>query len=503
MHDSINPPQGRRWVRWASAFGMAVLFSLLLFTSNSPLYRAYGADSAIFVTIGRAIARGAVPYLDLFDHKGPVIFYINALPQVIWPTVEAVWALEVLGLFAALLALERIARGLGARSVLSVCGVQLAYLALMAINLDGGNYTEEYCNLFTLLAIAWGVELTKTNAPRWRHTLGIGVMFGLCAMTRLNNAMPIAGLVLALCVWMFCAHRRAFLRHAAAFVAGTALVVVPFLVYFWAKGALDAFFYAAFTHNMRYANYENEDTMGRWVWLASEFGGYAKMCGLFAVAGLACGWWNEGKKAPGLRAALVGVVFAAGAAGASALLSRKGYTHYLLTCVPAAVAGCAAVAAALERLPRIPRYVALGALTLTACYVLYTNGEFQMRRADGLLARYPDYDAQCEALAAYIPPEERDDVLGYRVEPKWYVATGISPARRIFFMQEILALADPTIMDEVITMLETDSPRWLPMAIDRNYPPHLMIHPQVQAIIDERYERVAANDYNELFRLIE
>jgi hypothetical protein len=31
----------------------------------------------------------------------------------------------------------------------------------------------------------------------------------------------------------------------------------------------------------------------------------------------------------------------------------------------------------------------------------------------------------------------------------------------------------------------------------------LLIHPRVQEIIDERYEMVAANDYNELFRLIE
>ena len=504
MNDATTPARAHRWLGWASAGAMALIYSLLLLTSNSPLFRAYGADSAIFVTIGRAIAGGAVPYVDIFDHKGPVIFYINALAQAVWPSVVSVWALEALWLFASLLVLRRIARALGVRSIWAVGLVQLAYLALMAVHLDGGNYTEEYCNLFTLLAIAWGLDVAKAQAPDWRHTLGVGAMFGLCAMTRLNNAMPIAGLVLVLCIWLFFAHRRAFVRHAAAFVAGIALTVLPFVAYFWAKGALDAFFYAAFTHNMLYATYVNEDTFSRRWWLASEFGQYAKICGLFAVAGLACGWRAVGREAPGLRAALIGLVCAAGFAGASALLSRKGYNHYLLTCIPPAVAGCAAVIAMLERLrlPKIARGALLGALALAACYTLYVNGEAQMRRANDLLARYPAYDAQCVALAEHIPPQERGDVLGYRVEPKWYVASGITPARRLFFMQEILAMVDPALIDELVDMFENDPPRWLPMAVNRNYPPHLVIHPRVQELIDRRYESVAINDYNELFRLV-
>jgi len=501
MNDLSSPARNRHWISWMAAFAMALVFSLLLLTSNSPLYRAYGSDSAIFVTIGRAIVGGATPYVDIFDHKGPVIFYINALSQAIWPDVASVWALEALWLFASLLALGRIARSLGARSAWEVAAVQLAYLALMAIQLDGGNYTEEYNNLFTLLAIAWGLDVAKADSPDWRRTLGVGAMFGLCAMTRLNNAMPIAGLALALCVWMFFAHRRLFVCHAAAFVAGAALTASPFLLYFWAKGALDAFFYGAFTHNMLYA--QAGGLFRRRELLLSSFGQFAAFCGLCAVVGLACGWRGKGRTPSGVRAVLVGLVFAAGFAGVSAFLSRKDYGHYLLNCVPAAAAGCAALACALERLPTIPRRALLGALTLAACFTLYVHGELQMSRTNDLLARYPEYTAQCEAMAERIPPQERDDVLGYRVEPKWYVASGITPARRLFFMQEILASVDPALTAELVGMFETDPPKWLAMAAYRGYGPPWEIHPPVLELMEEKYESVMINDYNELFRLVE
>jgi len=77
------------------------------------------------------------------------------------------------------------------------------------------------------------------------------------------------------------------------------------------------------------------------------------------------------------------------------------------------------------------------------------------------------------------------------------------PVRRLFFLQEVLAWVDPMLMDELVDMFETNPPRWLSMALDRDYPPHLQIDPRVQELIDRRYEPVAANDYNELFRLVQ
>lgn len=37
----------------------------------------YGGDSAQFLTIGKAWSLGKIPYIEMFDHKGPFIFWIK------------------------------------------------------------------------------------------------------------------------------------------------------------------------------------------------------------------------------------------------------------------------------------------------------------------------------------------------------------------------------------------------------------------------------------------
>lgn len=57
---------------------------LITSKSTSPLYpHVYGEDSALFSLLGKGILQGKTLYAELFDHKGPVIFYINALGQLL------------------------------------------------------------------------------------------------------------------------------------------------------------------------------------------------------------------------------------------------------------------------------------------------------------------------------------------------------------------------------------------------------------------------------------
>lgn len=57
-----------------------IAFLLLLSASTSPLYKDLcDGDSSIFIFFGKAITLGKDAYRDYFDHKGPILFYINAL----------------------------------------------------------------------------------------------------------------------------------------------------------------------------------------------------------------------------------------------------------------------------------------------------------------------------------------------------------------------------------------------------------------------------------------
>ena len=58
-------------------FFCSLLFSFLC--SNNPLQKGYTlTDSSVFTYVAKVIIAGGMPYRDTFDHKGPLIYLIDA-----------------------------------------------------------------------------------------------------------------------------------------------------------------------------------------------------------------------------------------------------------------------------------------------------------------------------------------------------------------------------------------------------------------------------------------
>lgn len=492
MIQGIRCARAKRWFPALFALLLSVGFGLIFLSSNSPLFRTYGSDSAIFLTIGRAVAQGKVPYIDVFDHKGPVIFWINALSQAIAVGTQSAWMLEILFLWASLLVIHQIARCL---HVYQDWPLQLLYIALMAVWIDGGNYTEEYCNLFTLLAFWFSLRFACGQEERSLWAFGLGAMFALCAMVRLNNAIATGALTLTMAAAL-CGERKGkhLVRHALSWMAGVGVVLLPCVVYFAVHGALGEFVYSAFLHNVAYVQVER---YSRWQLFSGPYGMFALFCtaasfGAFALYGTT----QRGNRR--LRWLCRGTVLGGILCLGSAFLSTKGYAHYLLSSIPCAWMGMACGFCAVGRRASMGKAVPIAAAVL-ACFALVYFGPRRVADARALLAQYPGYDAQCQELVAVIPENERNDVLGYRVEPKWYTASGIVPARRLFFLQEVLAQVEPALMEELLQMFASNPPRWLATYLHApSLPPP---DPRMEQVLAERYEVIAQNDYNRLWRL--
>ena len=90
----------------------AVSAVFLLFASpyTTPLNRYYGYDSAFFLLIGKGIRHGMLPYLDLYDQKGPMIFYINALGYLLTDSRLGVFLLQVVFMTGVLFVLWKFSR---------------------------------------------------------------------------------------------------------------------------------------------------------------------------------------------------------------------------------------------------------------------------------------------------------------------------------------------------------------------------------------------------------
>lgn len=486
----------KRSCRIALAALLSILFGLFFLTANSPLFRTYGGDSAIFVTLGRSLLSGKIPYVDIFDHKGPLIFFINAFPQLFSRTVTAVWVQEVALLFFSLLIIARMADKLGLRFALPA---QLVYLAFFGLFIDGGNYTEEYCNFFTIIGLNTCVTyvVSERKSASWMHGFALGIAFSLCMMTRVNNALGVSALTIVFALGLgWNRDTRGLWKNALSFIGGCALVCVPILLYLWVNGAFEAFYYAAFEHNMMYAAVE--DYSRKRMLLSDPYGDHAMICAGLAVLGaLATALTDRNHKR--VRLFCIAVIFFAAASAGGAFVSHKGYLHYLLPSALPAVMGAMLLERAFERAPRETGSLAAAAMCAYALSIGVPAGKAAVKAAEEMSWSYEGFEEQSRALVENVPPDERDEILGYRVEHKWYVVTDVVPARRIFFMQEILGEANPGIMDEVVHMMQADPPKWLVLFYNRPFSPPY--DARVEEIFKTRYERVATNEYNQLLRL--
>lgn len=71
---------------------------LLICTKSSPLYSLNDwVDSNAFFTMGKGIINGKIPYKDLFEQKGPLLYFIHGISYIISnKTFIGVFILEVL-----------------------------------------------------------------------------------------------------------------------------------------------------------------------------------------------------------------------------------------------------------------------------------------------------------------------------------------------------------------------------------------------------------------------
>ncbi len=470
------------------SFVLSLCFSLFFFYCNSPLHPTIGSDNAMYLTMGTALSRGYAPYTQIFDHKGPVLFLIEWLAQAFTSgySLTSVFILEVLSLTASGVLIYYLADKLS----ISYIVLQTAFFAILSPMTCGGNLSEEYTLPLTLSGFLITFLLFKEDGferlPKryFLPSLLLGLLTMTCFLTRANNALPLAALTGALTI-LFCIKRKwqGLLWCMLGFAAGCLIIAVPIMLWLASKGALSDAFYGAFIHNFLYSS--TSDDFGRIYYLFHFPYGWISMFMAFLVCLAGLLLTIRKKKLSYLFVALC--IAAAGCL--AGFISHKFYFHYLMIAVPAAILGIAILLSCIRN--KKARFILYGVCVLISCLVIFIEGKETKKIIDSETATLPEFTKDAQTLASYVPEEDRDSFLAYRVEPKWYVAAGMLPCMRFYFLQEILADANPAIMDEIVDTLHSEPPEWLVIYNEKRVfsPPY---DPRVSDIFSTRYHFVAS-----------
>ena len=237
-------------------FLIAFLFLSLFSWSTSPFYVYDGMDSAVFKTMGQALLKGKIVYKDIFDHKGPYLYFINALGQWLIPGHMGIFLLQVVSLGIALWYMFRTVNLLLSPFRSFIC--VLLSLFILAGHINDGNQCEEWmmyaiCIAFYYVCFYF-VQKSRQDHPL-RNSLIYGLCFGFSFFIRPNDAVAwIGGLMAGLSAWLiFRKKYKNLILNILCFIGGFSLMATPILIYFGLYHALSDMWYGLIEFNIEYS----------------------------------------------------------------------------------------------------------------------------------------------------------------------------------------------------------------------------------------------------------
>lgn len=270
---------------WLAALLVAAVAALVL-VPNSPSGRVPSEDAGVFFYAARELLTGGTPYLDVWDHKPPLIYVIDAAGlAVAGPT--GVFLVQIAALVgAALLSLLAMTRAFGlAAATFGTLAWIAASPRLFLTDGQQTSYVEFFVLPLQMAALAIVAARPDLRFTR-REALGLGALGALAFLLK----PTLVGLWAAIALVLLWQRRAGAWRAAAAMVAGGAIVLVAFGAFFAWRGALGDLIEQAFRYNLAYASFapfvERLGAIPEGLRLASPsgFAPLALAAALFAVA---------------------------------------------------------------------------------------------------------------------------------------------------------------------------------------------------------------------------
>jgi len=359
------------------AAGLAALCAGALLVDRS-LQFFIGRDSSLFLYVARRVQEGGVPYRDVWDHKPPLIYYLDVIGLALADRgIPGVAVVELASMFAAaMVGFWALHRTLGL--VPALFGV-VAWTTAIAVMLDGGNRPEEYVLPLQFGAIALYLAERRAGPSRWRWAaIGIAAAFALMLKPTVLGVWAAIYLAEAARAWQL-RSLGALARPVLLGAFGLLAVILPVGVYLVANGAASDFADQVIRFNIEYSRsslFDRLDALAAGVKLTL-------FSGLFPVA--VVGWVTAliqlaRRSAPvDTRPLLVVAVLALPLDFALASATGRPYREYFLGCL-AAQGILAAVAASWAR-PALERVAArltlsgrvVGSSVLGACVVFFVS----------------------------------------------------------------------------------------------------------------------------------
>lgn len=232
---------------------VVVVFLSLVGLNSSPLNKGITQnDSAVFQIMGKGMLDGQVIYKDLFDHKGPIMYIINAIAYLISPKI-GLFVVEIVLIYIGALFIFKTSKIFVNEKISFI--MALFYLMLFFLYSWGGNFTEEYAITFVSIALFCIekiiYEKKNDNKLLW---IIIGLTFALTFFIKPTYIAVWIAFGFAYLIYTIKENKiKELIKYIIYMLIGILIVSVPIFIYLIVTEDISDFIKSFFIMNMKYS----------------------------------------------------------------------------------------------------------------------------------------------------------------------------------------------------------------------------------------------------------
>lgn len=199
------------------------------------------------------VQRGAVPYKDVFDHKGPITYFVFAFCNLFPDPYLAAWFVELICFSICAYILTQIAMRYLKNKPLSItCALVTICILLVAPHYGaGGGAVEEYFLPVIAYFIKFILDMFDGKKLNKKQSVLIGCLLAVIFWTKFTIILMPALFMVAWLVFTLIKKEYKYALNSILFMLiGFAVITVPVLFYFLVTGAIKDLFYYYFYCNL-------------------------------------------------------------------------------------------------------------------------------------------------------------------------------------------------------------------------------------------------------------
>lgn len=313
-------------------FGITFLFFLFC-NPNSFLYVFNNnPDQNWYITMGEGMLAGKVPYKDLFEHKGPLVYFAYALGALFDNNYLGAFFFEIIfGVAFLYTAYKILKRYLSEKSSIVLLFL-VAFLTFTSYYTLLGYGSVEFYSLpflnYMLLAFLEFIEDDKQFGIA--RSIGIGISISVLFWVKYTMLiLPIAIMIMWIVMCIKNKNVKQMFKSIALMLASFVVVTLPIIIYYAVNDALYDLFYVYFYVNL-FIYSGNPVNLGTNIWLMICLG---NVNFIFMILAVVFYFKMFGKKGYFILSAFLFSILL--------LMLQDCHVNYYIILLPFAVLGCA------------------------------------------------------------------------------------------------------------------------------------------------------------------